>query len=55
MMTDCARKNDWLERFGLSAGVFLLMSLLAFKKAHPILIIALSAGLGMILGYAFGL
>ena len=41
--------------FGLSAGVFLLMSLLAFKKAHPILIIALSAGLGMILGYAFGL
>ena len=21
MMTDCARKNDWLERCGLSAGV----------------------------------
>ena len=49
-----AGEIDWLN-IGLSAGIFLLMALLAFKKAHPILIIALSGALGVALGYALGL
>lgn len=40
--------------FWLSLGIFGVMTLLAFKKAHPILIIAISALLGILLGY-FGL
>ena len=37
--------------FYVSAGIFALMLLLAFKKLHPILIICLSACLGIGLGY----
>ena len=33
------------------AGVFLLMLLLAFKKVHPIIIICLSAAIGIAIGY----
>jgi len=33
------------------AGIFALMLVLAFKKVHPIIIICLSAALGIALGY----
>ena len=36
-----------------SAIIFILSLILALKKAHPILIIALSAGLGIAVGYLF--
>ena len=35
--------------------IFVLSAALAFKKRHPILILLLSAGLGVAAGYAFGL
>ena len=38
-----------------SALIFISMSVLSFKKARPIIIIALSAALGIGLGYALGL
>lgn len=39
----------------VSAGLFVLMSVLAFKKKHPILIIALSAIAGIAAGYVLRL
>ncbi len=36
----------------LSAGIFALCLILAFKKAHPIALICLSAALGVAAGYA---
>ena len=41
--------------FAVSAGIFLVTSVLGFKKAHPILLIALSAAIGIAAGYALGL
>lgn len=41
--------------FYLSLGMFALMVFLTFKKRHPILIIALSAVLGIIFGFALDL
>ncbi len=41
--------------FYFSAAVFLLMAVLAFKKVHPIIIICLSAVLGIAAGYTFDL
>ncbi|MCR5754471.1 MAG: chromate transporter, partial [Acetatifactor sp.] len=38
-------------RFFVSAGIFLLMVYLAFKKKHPILIVCLSAALGIVFGF----
>ncbi len=40
---------------GTSAGIFLLTGALAFRKAHPILLIALSGAIGIVLGYTLGL
>ena len=37
--------------FYVFAGVFALMLLLAFKKVHPIIIICLSAAIGIAVGY----
>ncbi len=37
--------------FYMSAGVFILAIILAFKKLHPILIICLSAAIGVACGY----
>ena len=37
--------------FWVSAGIFLCMLILALKKVHPILIILLSAVLGIVAGY----
>ncbi len=37
--------------FYVSAGIFGLMLVLAFKKVHPILLICLSAALGIAFGY----
>lgn len=37
--------------FYVSAGIFAVMAVLAFKKVHPILIICLSAAAGIIAGY----
>ena len=37
--------------FYISAGIFALMLLLAFKKLHPILLICISAVLGIAFGY----
>lgn len=37
-----------------SAVIFILMLILTFRKAHPIVIIALSAFFGVFLGYFFG-
>ena len=39
----------------ISLAIFLLTACLAFKKCHPILIIVISAALGLIAGYAFGI
>ena len=39
----------------VSAAVFLAAAVLAFRKKHPILIIALSAAAGVCAGYALGL
>ena len=45
---------SWLNS-GLSVCIFLVMTVLAFKKLHPILIISLSGAVGIALGYTFGL
>ena len=37
--------------FYVSAGIFALMLVLAFKKVHPIVIICLSAVIGIVVGY----
>ena len=37
--------------FYLSAGIFAGMLVLAFKKAHPIIIVLISAALGIAIGY----
>lgn len=37
--------------FYIFAGVFVLMLILAFKKVHPIIIICLSAVIGIVVGY----
>ena len=37
--------------FYLSAGIFAVMLVLAMKKVHPIIIVVLSAGLGIGIGY----
>ena len=37
--------------FYLYAGIFAVMLVLAFKKVHPIIIICLSAALGILIGY----
>ena len=37
--------------FYVYAGIFAVMLLLAFKKVHPIVIICLSAGIGVLVGY----
>ena len=39
----------------ISLAIFALMALLAFKKVHPILIICLSAVIGIAAGYGFEL
>ena len=39
----------------VSGAIFLLMAFLAFKKKHPILLIALSAAIGVGAGYAMGM
>ena len=39
----------------VSAGIFICMSILAFRKKHPIMIVALSAVAGIIAGYSLGL
>ena len=41
--------------FWFSVGIVAVMTVLAFKKVHPILIICLSATLGITLGYIFQL
>lgn len=38
-------------RFYISAGIFAVMTVLIFKKVHPIIIICLSAVIGIIAGY----
>lgn len=40
--------------FFAAAVIFLLSAVLAFKKVHPILIIVLSAALGILSGFLFG-
>lgn len=44
----------WLP-VAVSGAIFLGMAVLAFRKKHPILIIALSAAIGIGAGYALGL
>ena len=41
--------------FYISLGVFALMLALALKKKHPILIICLSAAIGIMMGFSLGL
>ena len=41
--------------FYLSAGIFALAAVLAFKKLHPIAVVVVCAALGVAAGYAFGL
>ena len=41
--------------FYISLAIFLLMTVLAFKKVHPILLICLSAVIGICAGYGLGL
>ena len=41
--------------FLVSAGIFAVMAVLAFRKKHPILLILLSAGIGVAAGYGLGL
>ena len=41
--------------FYLSAAIFALCAVLAFKKIHPITVIGVSAALGIAAGYLFGL
>ena len=49
-----ASAAGWLP-VAVSGAVFLGMAFLAFRRKHPILIIALSAGIGIAAGYALGL
>ena len=37
--------------FYVSLGIFIAMVILAFKKVHPIIIICLSAAIGIVAGY----
>ena len=37
--------------FLISLGIFIVMAVLAFKKVHPILLIAISAAVGIAVGY----
>jgi len=46
-----ALENLMTVAFYAYAGIFALMLVLAFKKVHPIIIICLSAALGIALGY----
>ena len=48
--------NGWAltPELAVSAGIFALTAYLAFKKKHPILLIGLSAALGVVAGYALG-
>lgn len=41
--------------FYISAAIFILMSVLAFKKKHPVFLICLSAVIGIIAGYLLNL
>ena len=41
--------------FAVRAGILLLVAALAFRKVHPILLIALSAGIGIAAGFLLGL
>ena len=41
--------------FYVSLGIFLVMAVLAFKKVHPIIIICISACIGIVAGYGLGL
>lgn len=41
--------------FYISLGIFALLFLLSLKKVHPVAIIALSAGIGIAVGYFFRL
>ena len=41
-----------MPAFYVSLGIFLVMLFLAFKKIHPIVVICISALLGIIFGYA---
>ncbi len=41
--------------FFVSLGTFLVMTVLALKKTHPILLICVSAIIGIIFGYALGI
>ncbi|MBR3593758.1 MAG: chromate transporter [Clostridia bacterium] len=41
--------------FYMSAILFIAMTVLAFKKVHPIIIICISAVVGIAAGYAFGM
>ncbi|MDO4865199.1 MAG: chromate transporter [Clostridia bacterium] len=49
-----AASEGWLPLLA-SAAIFLLSAVLAFRKKHPILIIGLSAALGIGAGFALGL
>ena len=49
-----AASQGWLSLLA-AAGIFLLSAALAFRKKHPILIIALSAALGIGAGFALGM
>ena len=46
-----AKKRHALFSAVILLGVFALMLLLALKKVHPILIICLSAAIGIAVGY----
>lgn len=48
VMASCAL---WSPAFWVSLGIFLLCLLLAFRKVHPILLILLSGGLGILAGH----
>ena len=41
--------------FWLFLGIFVLSAVLAFRKVHPILLIVLSAAIGIGAGYGLGL
>ena len=43
------------EMFYVSAALFIVMTIMAFKKVHPIIIICISAAVGIAAGYALNL
>ena len=47
--------NHNFPSIAVSAGIFLLMTVLAFRKQHPIRIIFLSAAIGILAGYILGI